>query len=97
MSSILGAGASIDSFWHVYKFHQEQKTLNILENYRIGNLRAEDRTSEVEIDPYDNEPVRNCDLDVKIENPFNAETPLSVLVNNFITPVEYFYGNLNCN
>lgn len=91
---MLGAGASIDPFWHTYQFHKKQYILNMLEKYRIGNLKIEDRSSvENQGDPYANEPQRNPALISRNQTPFNAETPLSCLVKNFITPVEYFYGN----
>lgn len=90
---MLGAGVAIDPFWVTYQFHQQPKVLQLLEKYRIGNLKQEDKISvENQGDPYDNEPVRKPDLTVRVENPFNAEPPLNVLVENFITPIEYFYG-----
>lgn len=90
---MLGAGSSIDSFWQTYQFHQQPKILEMLEQYRIGNLKTEDReVIEKESDPYLNEPERNPDLIVKSEIPFNAEPSLGVLIENFITPVENFYG-----
>lgn len=89
---MLGAGASIDGFWHTYQFHKEQKILDLLEKYRIGNLRKEDQVStEDQGDPYANEPQRSPLLVPKSKTPFNAEPPLNLLVDNFITPVEYFY------
>lgn len=90
---MLGAGSSIEPFWHVYKFHSEPKILKMLEKYRIGNLRAEDRTStEDQGDPYANDPKRSDVLIPRSNTPFNAEPPLSKLVENFITPVDEFYG-----
>lgn len=89
---MLGAGAAIDPFWHTYQFHKEEKILAMLEKYRIGNLKPEDRTSlDNQGDPYANEPERNPILEPKSKTPFNAEPPLSILVENFITPVENFY------
>jgi sulfite oxidase len=90
---ILGAGAAIEPFWHTYKFHTEPKILNMLEKYRIGNLRTEDRASvKDQGDPYSDEPERNENFVVRSKTPFNAEPALSKLVENFITPVENFYG-----
>lgn len=89
---LLGAGAPIDPFWHLYKFHQQDHILELLETYRIGNLNAEDQMStDDQGDPYANEPKRSALLIPKSEKPYNAEPPLSLLVENFITPVEYFY------
>jgi sulfite oxidase len=93
---MLGAGSSIEPFWHTYQFHKQPYILKMLEKYRIGNLKAEDRASvENQGDPYANEPKRNPILMPRAATPFNAEPPLSVLVENFITPVEYFYGEKN--
>lgn len=93
---MLGAGAAIDPFWHIYKFHQQDYILKMLEKYRIGNLKPEDQTSvEDQEDPYSNEPQRDRALMPRAQTPFNAEPPLSILVENFITPTEYFYGKKN--
>lgn len=89
---MLGAGAAIDPFWHTYQFHRDQKILDLLEKYRIGNLKAGDQQStEDQGDPYANEPVRSPLLTAKSQTPFNAEPPLSLLVQNFITPTDFFY------
>jgi len=42
-------------------------------------------------DPYANEPKRHPILKVHSQKPFNAEPPVSLLVDNFITPTELFY------
>lgn len=89
---MLGAGAAIDPFWHTYQFHKQQNILDLLENYRIGNLKAGDQQStEDQGNPYANEPERSPLLVPKSVTPFNAEPPLSLLVENFITPAEFFY------
>lgn len=90
---MLGAGADIAPFWHTYQFHKQDKILKMLEKYRIGNLRPLDRVSvEDQGNPYANEPERNPEFLNRSETPFNAEPPLALLVENFITPVENFYG-----
>ena len=68
----------------------------LLEQYRIGNLYAEDVKENdklaAESDPYLLEPKnRNPGLLVKSQRPFNAETPLEILNQNFYTPNEWFY------
>lgn len=89
---MLGAGSAIDPFWHTYQFHKETKILDLLEKYRIGNLKAEDHQSTKDQgDPYANEPKRSLLISPRSATPFNGEPPLSLLVENFITPVEYFY------
>lgn len=89
---MLGAGSAIDPFWHTYQFHQAQNILDLLEKYRIGNLKASDVQSTDDLgNPYANDPARSPLLAPKSQTPFNAEPPLALLVENFITPVEYFY------
>ena len=69
----------------------------MLEDYRIGNLNltdVEENASVVEDDPWVNEPRRHKALNAASKTPFNAETPLPVLADNFITPNELFYVRL---
>ena len=40
---------------------------------------------------YDNEPERRSDFTVNQKQPFNAEPPMNVLIQRFITPNDYFY------
>lgn len=64
-------------------------------------MRRHDRTSvitgfmvsltRVVADPYVAEPLRHPALYVVIAKPFNAETPLDILADSFITPNELFY------
>ncbi|KAL7050558.1 hypothetical protein ACKWTF_004122 [Chironomus riparius] len=89
---MLGAGVSIEPFWHTYQFHKEAKILKMLEKFRIGNLKPEDRISiQNQGNPYDNEPVRNLDFIERSKIPYNAEPHLTQLVEHFITPVGLFY------
>lgn len=89
---MLGAGSAVDPFWHTYQFHKEQKILDLLETYRIGNLKSGDQQStDDQGNPYANEPQRSPLLVPKSVTPFNAEPPLALLVENFITPAEFFY------
>ncbi len=70
----------------------------MLEDYRIGNLNltdVEENASVVEDDPWVNEPRRHRALNAASKTPFNAETPLPVLADNFITPNELFYVRLD--
>lgn len=89
---MLGAGSAVDPFWQTYQFHKEAKILDLLEKYRIGNLKADDQQStDDQGNPYANEPKRSPLITPRSVTPFNGEPPLSLLVENFITPVEYFY------
>lgn len=90
---MMGAGGAVDPFWHTYQFHKETKVLDLLEKYRIGNLKPEDRVSLLnQGDPYANEPERNLNFLERSKIPYNAEPHLAELVEHFITPVELFYG-----
>lgn len=89
---MLGAGAAIDPFWHIYQQHNQPEVLALLEKYRIGNLKPEDQQSTADQgNPFANEPKRHPVLVARSTTPFNAEPPLSLLVENFITPTEFFF------
>jgi len=91
----LAAGASIEPFWKIYAQHHSQQVYEILESYRIGNLKKEDykevKHNVLDDNPFADEPER-CPLLVVNKNaPFNAETPLILLCGEFITPTPLFY------
>ncbi|KAJ8945682.1 hypothetical protein NQ318_012401 [Aromia moschata] len=90
---LLAAGSSVEPFWVLYGMHKTAQVLEILERYRIGNLRKEDvgQMSEDMSDPYSNDPIRHAALKPASKKPFNAECPLAILVQSFITPNELFY------
>ncbi|CEM13750.1 unnamed protein product [Vitrella brassicaformis CCMP3155] len=93
----LAAGGSIEPFWAMYQQHNKPEILEMLEEYRIGNyLRPADSPSVDDLrttadDPYRNEPSRHPALNVVSERPFNAETPVALLADHFITPNEVFF------
>eukprot|EP00922_Rhytidocystis_sp_ex-Travisia-forbesii_P054159 GHVS01080342.1.p1 GENE.GHVS01080342.1~~GHVS01080342.1.p1 ORF type:complete len:634 (-),score=108.57 GHVS01080342.1:313-2214(-) len=96
---VLASGGSIEPFWNLYSVHKQQGIYDMLEEMRIGNLEL----TENEIaqqkhqkhrdisDIYANEPYRHPALRVRSERPFNAETPGSLLSDNFITSNELFF------
>lgn len=85
---MIGAGSSIDPFWHIYQQHNTPEILKLLESFRIGNLLAEDNIGTADLaDPWSNEPKRHPILKPASLKPFNAEPPASLLVEDFITPV----------
>lgn len=90
---LLGAGGSVEPFWALYAVHKNPHVLDLFEQYRIGNLAAQDVGESVKNmdDPYANEPRRHITLKPSSKQPFNAEPPLSLLVDNLITPNELFY------
>ncbi|XP_039250360.2 sulfite oxidase-like [Styela clava] len=89
---MLGAGGAIDPFWNLYAVHQTPEVLEMLEEYRIGDLSKRDQKSHKNAnDPFGNEPYRFPVFRVNSAKPFNAEPPLEVLTDSFITPNEMFY------
>lgn len=85
---MMGAGAAIDPFWHIYQQHNQPQVLQLLETYRIGNLTAADDVGTKDLhDPWSNEPTRHPLLRPTSERPYNAEPPASILTDSFITPV----------
>lgn len=89
---MLGAGGAIDPYWSLYAVHQTPEVLEMLEEYRIGNLSKEDqKVHKNQNDPFANEPYRFPIFRVNSAKPFNAEPPLSVLTDSFITPNNMFY------
>ncbi|KAJ1550129.1 hypothetical protein HK096_008610, partial [Nowakowskiella sp. JEL0078] len=93
---MLAAGRSIDPFWAVFTIHKSPQTLEILNEYKIGELDIrtkppdEKDTKEALELLFANEPHRNPALIVRSARPCNAETPASNL-NDFITPNENFF------
>merc|ERR1712013_431012 len=84
---MMAAGGSVEPFWRIY---------GMLEKYRIGNLKEEDAASLRESlkdsnDPFANAPKRHPALLVNQAKPFNAETPLSIITDSFLTPADLFF------
>uniref|UniRef100_A0A1I7VJP0 sulfite oxidase n=1 Tax=Loa loa TaxID=7209 RepID=A0A1I7VJP0_LOALO len=91
---LLAAGGPIDPYWNIYQQHLTEETLEILEELRIGNLDERDIMvieHKDENDPYCDDPKRHPALIVKSEKPFNAETPVELIMDNFYTPNDLFY------
>lgn len=89
---MLGAGSSIDPFWHIYQLHNSPEILELLETFRIGNLNAEDDVGTKDLfDPWSREPRRHAALSPRSMKPFNAEPPAALLVDHFLTPNDLFY------
>lgn len=91
---LLAAGGPVEPFWHVYTIHASPAVKNILEQYRIGTLdpseKVEERVIDIQ-DPFSGDPVRSPVLVVRSLKPFNAETPLPMLADYFLTPNELHY------
>ena len=94
---LMAAGGSVEPFWRMYAVHLNNTIIyEALEKYRIGNLAQADvekqsQTLAESDDPFANAPQRHPALLVNQAKPFNAETPLSILTDSFLTPQELFF------
>ncbi|KAE9551963.1 hypothetical protein FO519_004815 [Halicephalobus sp. NKZ332] len=93
---LLAAGGSVEPFWALYAQHKTSEVMEILESLRIGNLDEKDllEMNSKKVDstnPYSNDPNRHPALSVNQETPFNAESPPSLLMDNFRTPNGIFF------
>ena len=89
---MLGAGSAIDPFWALYRQHDHQSVRDILAEHRIGSLKGYEASKQPALtDPYANDPKRHPAMRVSNPAPFNAEPPLDILADNFITPNELFF------
>ena len=91
---LLAAGKPIDPFWEVFAQHNTEQVHEILEELRIGNITPEDRAkipSTAKKGPYANDPVRSPILKVNTNEPFNAESPVVLLTESYLTPNELFF------
>ena len=92
---LLAAGNSIEPYWKIYRQHRAEDVYEILEGLRIGNLSDYEeiqKSDELDEDnPFANEPERSPLLTVNSQQPFNAETPLVLLAEHFITPTPLFF------
>jgi len=90
---LMAAGAGVEPFWAMYAFHlKDLDIMKMLEKFRIGNLAADDVEDRSESDnPFSNDPKRHPALIVNNPTPFNAETPLAIIADSFLTPTELFY------
>lgn len=91
---MMAAGSAIDPFWAIYQQHNTLEVLELLEGFRIGNLEGGLAESNVEDElgsPWAQEPQRHALLKPASKRPFNAEPPIGMLAENFLTPNELFY------
>lgn len=94
---MMAAGGSVEPFWAMYAVHLNNPTVaELLEQYRIGNLDVQDAKEQAadlaaSDNPFSHDPKRHPALVVNSATPFNAETPLSILADSFITPSDLHY------
>lgn len=90
---LMAAGKSIEPFWEIYSVHKNDEIFEIMESYRIGNITevpVKEKSSNAD-DPYKDEPERSPLLIPSSQKPFNAEPPVQMLVDQFLTPNDLFY------
>lgn len=83
---LLAAGSSVEPFWMLYSIHKNPHVFEILEKLRIGNLKVDANLISDMSDPYSTDPQRHTALKPASVKPFNAETPLHLLIQQFFTP-----------
>ncbi|KAK2821423.1 hypothetical protein Q7C36_020766 [Tachysurus vachellii] len=90
---LLAAGKALEPFWALYAIHEGEHVLEILSEYKVGVLQAEESKKEdiKSADPYSAEPPRHPGLKVNSLKPFNAETPAAILTDSYITPSAIFF------
>ena len=89
---LLAAGGDIGPYWSLYGVHKQKEIFEILEGLRIGNITEKAPKRDVDSnDPYAKDPTRHPALIPSSERPYNAEPPVSMLVQDFITPNELFF------
>ena len=89
---LMAKGSNIDPFWNMYQQHLTPEVAAVLEPLRIGSLDPNEALPEFdESDPYAKEPVRHPALLVRKSKPFNAETPVDLIADNYITSNELWY------
>ena len=87
---LMGVGGPIDMYWNIYKQHQTKYVMDLLKGCEIGELK--DYKKEEFENEYENEPIRENKHQIIHKNePFNAELKKENILNNFITPEEYWF------
>ncbi|CAN8207205.1 unnamed protein product [Coccothraustes coccothraustes] len=82
-----------EPFWALYAVHGQPHVLELLRDYKVGELSPEDAApppGDTE-DPFAGDPPRHPALRVNSSKPFNAEPPPELLTQSFLTPNELFF------
>ncbi|XP_076861178.1 sulfite oxidase, mitochondrial [Brachyhypopomus gauderio] len=91
---LLAAGGALEPFWSLYAVHEQEHVQEILSEYKVGVLRAEDTKKQQAAnlaDPYSTDPPRHPALIINSLKPFNAEPPAGLLSDSYITPSALFF------
>ena len=88
----MAIGTSVEPFWNLYQVHLNDHVFELLEGMRIGNVKVGEEKVDFEAeDFYAHENKRSPLLKVNSAKPFNAETPILLLPDNYHTPNELFF------
>ncbi|GBG31908.1 Nitrate reductase NADH [Hondaea fermentalgiana] len=92
---LLAAGSAIDPYWAMYQQHSTRQVMEILASLRIGTLyEHEFKELEASIsldDPFANDPPRANLGAVRCQKPYNSETVIELIPDNYITPIPMHY------
>jgi sulfite oxidase len=89
---LLAAGGAIDPFWAMYNQHMTKQVLEVLARHRIGSLYPSEASKPVDFeDPYGNEPPRAGLGCVRCQKPYNCETVIELIPDNWVTPTAMHY------
>ncbi|CAL1608515.1 unnamed protein product [Knipowitschia caucasica] len=90
---MLAAGGAVEPFWALYAVHNQEHVLEMLAEYKVGELRAEDQKKQSlnPSDPFSADPDRHPVLHINNMKPFNAEPPPQILTESYVTPNVFFF------
>ncbi|CAH2224296.1 sulfite oxidase, mitochondrial [Pelobates cultripes] len=89
---LLAAGGALEPFWALYGVHKSEHVFEILQEYKVGELVAEEQLEDVDTtDPYSHDPSRHPVYKVNSLKPFNAEPPPEILTDSYVTPNDFFF------
>lgn len=90
---MLAAGCPVDPFWRIYQQHENRgNALKLLEPMKIGKLDPSDVEKALDSDdPYFKEPTRHPGLIFHNTKPMNAEVPVALLQDHWITPNDIWF------
>uniref|UniRef100_A0A8D0BJM4 Sulfite oxidase, mitochondrial n=1 Tax=Salvator merianae TaxID=96440 RepID=A0A8D0BJM4_SALMN len=88
---LLAAGGALEPFWALYAMHNQEHVLEILHGYKIGELSPDEPPQPNPEDPYAKDPSRHPALHVNTLKPFNAEPPVELISENYLTPSQLFF------
>ena len=92
---LLAAGTSIEPYWKIYKQHDTEYIKHtILEPMKIGTIKdyvPNDIDNDNITDNYLDEPIRDNNLLFHSVKPCNAETTVSQITDNWLTPNHLWY------